>query len=42
MVQIKAKRMSQGQVVMFGRDVTLAEELDRRRHEFLRDDVYDR
>ena len=34
-VQIKAKRMSADLVVMFGRDVTLAEELDRRRHEFL-------
>jgi len=34
-VQIKAKPMAHGQVVMFGRDVTLAEELDRRRHEFL-------
>lgn len=34
-VQIKAKRMADGQVVMYGRDVTVAEELDRRRHEFL-------
>lgn len=34
-VQIKAKQMSDGQVVMYGRDVTAAEELDRRRHEFL-------
>lgn len=34
-VHLKAKRMADGQVVMFGRDVTVAEELDRRRHEFL-------
>ena len=34
-VQIKAKLMADGQVAMFGRDVTSAEELDRRRHEFL-------
>ena len=34
-VHIKAKLMTDGQVVMFGRDVTLADELDRRRHEFL-------
>lgn len=34
-VQIKARLMADGHVAMFGRDVTMAEELDRRRHEFL-------
>lgn len=34
-LQMRAKRMVDGRVVIFGRDVTLAEELDRRRHEFL-------
>lgn len=34
-LQIKAQRMTNGHIAVFGRDVTQAEELDRRRHEFL-------